>query len=221
MNQAGLTVMTEIDPGRAGALRGVLLTAQSRDPFRPAQLLHYAAFVIIPEIDGIPSRLVFETNYDGDLDAHLDELIAMAGADLDNIYQHCKNYPAASAVTKSQDFKNYLIDNSVPSTAFYVALPGRSRVDIDNAIEVYKTASVYLESLCNKPGTSKLSFDDVWDELVRYFKNPNTIPKPILSSVSQGRLKWRSRLNGILLGLVAIPLAIVVLPILLLITRFY
>jgi len=221
MNQAGLTVLTEIDPGRAGALQAVLLAVDSRNPFQPAQLLHYAAFVIIPEIDGIPSRLVFETNYDGDLHAHLDELIAIAGADLDNIYGHCKGYPATSAVKKKDEFKKYLIDNSVPSTAFYVALPGRSRVDIDNAIEVYKVASAYLESLCNKPGTSKLSFDDVWDELVAHFRSPNTIPKPILSSVSQGRLKWRSRLNGILLGLVAIPLAIVVLPILLLITRFY
>ena len=60
--------MTEILPGSAGALPGVLLAAQSRNPFRPAKRLHYAAFVIIPEIDGIPSRLVFETNYDGDLD---------------------------------------------------------------------------------------------------------------------------------------------------------
>jgi hypothetical protein len=221
MNQAGLTVMTEIDAGRAGALRGVLLAAQSIDPFRPAQLLHYAAFVIIPEIDGIPPRLVFETNYDGDLDAHLDELIAIAGADLDNIYQHCKGYPAASAVAKSQDFKKYLIDNSVPSTAFYVALPGRSRVDIDNAIEVYKVASVYLETFCNKPGTCKLSFDDVWEELVAHFRKPVTTPKPMRSRVSQRQLKWRSRLNGVLLTVVAIPLAIVVLPILLLITRFY
>ncbi len=185
MNQAGLTVMTEIDPAHAGALRGVLLAAQSRDPFRPAQLLHYAAFVIIPEIDGIPTRLVFETNYDGDLDPHLDELIQLAGADLDNIYQHCKRYPAASAVTKRQNFKKYLIEHSVPSTAFYVALPGRSRVDIDNAIEVYKVASAYLDSLCNKPGTSKLSFDDGWDELVKHFKNPTTIPKPIFSPVTQ------------------------------------
>jgi hypothetical protein len=221
MNQAGLTVMTEILAGSASALQGVLLAAQSRDPFRPAKLLHYAAFVIIPQIDGIPTRLVFETNYDGDLDAHLDELVKLAGAELDNIYQHCKGYPAASAVAKPQDFKKYLIEHSVPSTAFYVALPGRSRVDIDNAIEVYKTASAYLESLCNKPGTSKLNFEDVWEELVAHFKNPGTTPRPIPSPVSQRQLKWRFRLNAVLLSLVAIPLAIVVLPILLLITRFY
>ena len=221
MNQAGLTVMTEILPGSAGALPGVLLAAQSRDPFRPAKLLHYAAFVILPAIDGIATRLVFETNYDGDLDGHLDELIALAGAELDGIYQHCKAYPAASAVTKPDEFKKYLIENSVPSTAFYVALPGRSRVDIDNAIEVYQAASVYLNSLCNQPGTSELSVDQVWQELVAHFTNPNTTPKPIPSPVSQRELKWRSRLNGLLLGVVAIPLAIIVLPILLLITRFY
>jgi len=213
--------MTEILAGSASALQGVLLAAQSRDPFRPAKLLHYAAFVIIPQIDGIPTRLVFETNYDGELDAHLDELVKLAGADLDNIYGNCKGYPAASAVAKPQEFKKYLIENSVPSTAFYVALPGRSRVDIDNAIEVYKTASAYLETLCNKPGTSKLNFDDVWEELVAHFKNPVTTPRPIPSPVSQRQLKWRFRLNAVLLSLFAIPLAIVVLPILLLMTRFY
>jgi hypothetical protein len=221
MNQAGLTVMTEILAGSASALQGVLLAAQSRDPFRPAKLLHYAAFVIIPQIDGVPTRLVFETNYDGDLDVHLDELIKLAGADLDNIYGNCKGYPAASAVAKPQEFKKYLIENSVPSTAFYVALPGRSRVDIDNAIEVYNTATAYLETLCNKPGTSKLNFDDVWEELVAHFKNPVTTPRPIPSPVSQRQLKWRFRLNAVLLSLFAIPLAIVVLPILLLMTRFY
>ena len=94
-------------------------------------------------------------------------------------------------------------------------------MDIDNAIEVYQTASVYLETLCNKPGTSELSFDQVWKELVAHFRDPNTTSKPILSPVSQRRLKWRSRLNGLLLGVVAIPLAIIFLPILLLITRFY
>ena len=213
--------MTEILAGSASALQGVLLAAQSRDPFRPAKLLHYAAFVIIPQIDGIPTRLVFETNYDGELDAHLDELVKLAGADLDNIYGNCKGYPAASAVAKPQEFKEYLIENSVPSTAFYVALPGRSRVDIDNAIEVYNTATAYLETLCNKPGTSKLNFDDVWEELVAHFKNPVTTPRPIPSPVSQRQLKWRFRLNAVLLSLVAIPLAIVVLPILLLMTRFY
>ena len=213
--------MTEILAGSASALQGVLLAAQSRDPFRPAKLLHYAAFVIIPQIDGIPTRLVFETNYDGELDAHLDELVKLAGADLDNIYGNCKGYPAASAVAKPQEFKKYLIENSVPSTAFYVALPGRSRVDIDNAIGVYKTATAYLETLCNKPGTSKLNFEEVWEELVAHFRNPTTTPKPILSPVSQRQLKWRFRFNAVLLSLVAIPLAIVVLPILLLITRFY
>lgn len=221
MNQAGLTVMTEILLGRADALQKVLLMAQSSDPFTPAKLLHYAAFVILPEIEGIPKRLVLETNYDGDLHKHLDELIAIAGAELDKIYLHCKDYPAASAVTKRDEFKNYLIQHSVPSTAFYVALPGRSRDDIDNAIEVYKTASAYLDSLCNRPGTSNLSFDQVWEELVKHFKNPTTTPRPFSSPVSQQQLKRRSRLNGLLLGIVAIPLAIVVLPILLLITRFY
>ena len=106
--------MTEILPGRADALQKVLLTAQSSDPFTQAKLLHYAAFVILPEIDGIPKRLVFETNYDGDLHAHLDELTKLAGAELDKIYLHCKDYPAASAVTKRDEFKNYLIQQFGP-----------------------------------------------------------------------------------------------------------
>lgn len=220
MRQAGLTVITEIDSQRAGALPGVLRNAQDADPFTAMRSVHYAAFVILPAIDGIPQRLVMETNYDGDLDEHLDELVRNGSAVLDDIYQHCREYPAEGATREPQKVRDYFVKHSVPSTAFYVALPGHSRDDICNAIAVYEAARNYLDSLRANPDSRKLSVDEAWVRLVEFFETPNA-PEPIHSPVSQRQLRWRSRFYALMLLVVLLPLAILLLPILLLIARFH
>ncbi len=98
MRQSGLTVIVEIDSQRADHLRGALEAAKARDPFRGMKGMHHAAFVILPEIDGLPPRLVMETNYDGSLGHHLDELISRGAEVLDDIYgNYCKGYPPGGA----------------------------------------------------------------------------------------------------------------------------
>jgi hypothetical protein len=221
MRQSGLTVITEIEPARAGVLPGVLRAAEKRDPFGFMKGVHYAAFVMLPEIDGIPARLVMETNFDGELGDHLDELVRHGAGVLDDIYANCKDYPPAAARNQPQRFKDYLINNSVPSTAYYVALPGRARDDICNAIEVYQAAQEYLDKrLATDPAFCKLDQDQVWSRLVEHFRTPGA-PRPIRSPVSQGGLRWRSRLNAVMLLALSVPPAVLVFPILLLIARIY
>jgi hypothetical protein len=217
MRQSGLTVITEIEPARVGALPGVLRAAERRDPFGSMRGVHYAAFVMLPEIDGIRARLVMETNFDGELDDHLDELVRHGADVLDDIYANCKDYTPASARNQPQSFKDYLIKNSVPSTAYYVALPGRARDDICNAIEVYQTAQEYLDKrLAQDPAFCDLDQDQVWFKLVEHFRTAGA-PKPILSTVSRRGLRWRAGLNALML----LPGLLVLLPILLLIARVY
>ena len=218
MRQAGLTVITEIHSGRAGVLPAVLRNAQAADPFGQMSRVHYAAFVILPEIDGIPERLVMETNYDGDLNDHLEELVDRGGAVLDSIYQNCRKYPAGGSRDR-QAVKEYFTKNSVSSAAFYVALPGRSREDIDNAIEVYEAARTYLQSQCKASDSRKLSVEDVWKKLVKHFRDPST-PQPIRSPVSQRQLTWCSRIWALIL-LIPSLLLLILLPFLLVIARIY
>jgi hypothetical protein len=220
MRQSGLTVITEIEPARADALPGVLRAAEKMDPFGSMKGVHHAAFVILPEIDKIPARLVMETNFDGQLGDHLDELIRHGANLLDNIYANCKDYPAAGARNQPQRVTDYFIKHRVPSTAYYVALPGRARDDICNAIEVYQAAQEYLDQcLAQDPAFCKLDQDQVWCKLVEHFRTAGA-PKPIRSPVSQRGLGWRARLNALMLLVLSVP-GLLVSPILLLIARVY
>jgi hypothetical protein len=112
VRQGALTVITPILPGQTESLRE-LLDRIDRDPERGTDVetnpyipfpeltrVHFARWLIFDEthdLNGrvIPASLVFSSNFDGPLEEHLDELIAVAGPGLDGIYRHCEGYPAA------------------------------------------------------------------------------------------------------------------------------
>lgn len=215
MRQAGLTVVTKILPERIDALPEILQAAESTDSFRFMKHVHYAAFVILRAIDGIGPRLVMETNYDGELAEHLDELINQGAGLIDRIYANCEDYPLDAAHREPQSVKDYFRDHSVTSNAYYVALPGRSCKDICNAIAVYQAAETYVRG--NRE-LQNLSADAVWARLVEYFRTNK--PRPICSPVSERSLRWRSLFNLFML-IVPSVLLLPVLPILLLITHIY
>ncbi len=218
MRQNGLTVITKINEGRGPALRTVLERARTLIPFDSIVSLHYAAFVILPEVDHHPPRLVMETNYDGDLREHLDELIKHGAAGLETIYRECIGYTSRAGLRK------YFLDNSVRSSAFYVAFPGRGRDDIRNAISVYQRAKDFLDTRSAAPGFRQLTRDQIWAELVKHFRSLPGPDRPQKSSVTQRSLKWRAVLNSLVLGLLVLlllPILVVLVPLLFLLTRFF
>src|SRR5215469_12019923 len=118
MTQAGFIAITEILSGHADRLVTVLRIGESNDPFVSSRHLHFASFVLLPKIERIPERLVMETNYDGNLGEHLDELLRDGGDLLDRIYSNCKGYPLGSS---HKEIKAYLVGHSVRPNAYYVA----------------------------------------------------------------------------------------------------
>ncbi len=221
VKQNGLTVITEIDSGREAALRSVLANAGALIPFDSIVSLHYAAFVILPEVDDHPPRLVLETNYDGKMGDHLEQLITQGAEGLDQIYRACRGYPAGGAQRSRDEAKRYFLCNSIPSSAFYVAFPGRSRDDIRNAIAVYQTAKDFLDAQSAAPGFRDLTRDQIWKRLVDHFRTLPESDQPLPSPVTQRRLKWRIAFNLVVFGLPLLAIALVALPVLFLITRYF
>jgi hypothetical protein len=142
VRQGGLTVITRILPGRTTALRA-LLNRMDTDPaagtdvesnpvipFMALTRVHFARWLIFDEATDvrgrtIPASLVFETNYDEPFDDHLAELVDVAGAGLDLIYEHCSGYPppgqrSADAVMR------YLRSHRVRVNTFYNGTYGKS-----------------------------------------------------------------------------------------------
>jgi hypothetical protein len=96
MRQNALTVLTSIKPNQVAALDALLsriganLADNGLISFHAMTRVHFAAWMILPEDSAFPTTLVLETTYDGDLEEHLDELIAHGSAALDAVYsRHC------------------------------------------------------------------------------------------------------------------------------------
>lgn len=137
VKQGALTVIVKVEPGHVSALCNLLdgignaVEDSSLVPFPKMTTLHFGRWVVLPEqrsaLDGtvFPAQLVLSTNYDGLLDDHLEELIDVACAGIDAIYEHCVGYP--DPANRSPDaIIAYLKGHAVDHAIFYVGAPGLS-----------------------------------------------------------------------------------------------
>ena len=228
MTQHGLTVIVSIKEGQEDALSKVLdqigrdLVNNGLINFKALATVHNATWLILPELPDKPSRLLFETNYDFELDAHLDDLLSNGRTAIDGIYTNCEGYPGAGATPES--VKNFLIGNRIPTSAYYRAFPWRSLAEIDNAIKVYQEAQRFIndelrssyryvdpngEQQARESGFQQLTARQVQDQLVYHFRRSATNLRPV--PPAPGR-RLRQAFNWILAVVRLIANAIIIVP---------
>ena len=214
-----LLVLADIKPERLQVLQKKLdairkiLETNDAIYFWEARTVHFAAWMILPGLRGEngmpdgPARLVLETNYDGGLTAHLADLVKHCRQALDDVYDCCQDYPDKRSRTPEsvQDFlcrQAKLPERSISS--YYVAFQGRTREDIQNAIDVYEEAKPIVEKLpksCTSNNEQRGFFRSLFKEdnfeadareaLVAYFKNDPKATKPVLPTITQQTLNLR------------------------------
>lgn len=72
-------------------------------PFGQIKSIHFARFVILHKTKGFaeyPDQLVFSTNYHGELDEHLKEIIHCPGGNIDQIFTNCQGYESGDEASK-------------------------------------------------------------------------------------------------------------------------
>jgi hypothetical protein len=101
----GLTVLAPIVEGREAELATRLDALGDGDasPLARVPGTHIARWVVINDVvfqgegqrrrDRLPPRLLFSSNFDGDLDAYLEGLRTGMADDADAIWSHCVGYP--------------------------------------------------------------------------------------------------------------------------------
>lgn len=131
MAQILLTFLTKVKPDRVAELKEFLdkdiaanLLTNPHIPFPSLTRLHFASLVLNEETTYGP-YLVFENNFDGPLEDHLDELYRHAAPGLHRIYSCCLDYPAASAPDRAQ-MLSYLRKHIVRPNAYHIGNVGRS-----------------------------------------------------------------------------------------------
>lgn len=143
MRQRGLTVITEILPGKTEALRKLLneigtnIDENGYIDFYSLSTVHFMRWVIVPAAiiggEQVPAQLALSTNYDGKLLPHLEELVEKAEKGIRHIYAHCKGFPGAG---DHGEWVQYLHRNQVKNAAFYVGTLGRTvkQIQQENAL---------------------------------------------------------------------------------------
>ncbi|HWN87685.1 MAG TPA: hypothetical protein VNM35_01425 [Chitinophagaceae bacterium] len=179
--------------------------------FKKVPSLHYGRFVILsrdsfrdePTVP-VGTRLIFSTNFDGDKENHLTELVTQLTKYIDDIYDCCENYPEPGTRTV-ESRKNYLKKYSIKTSAFFNGAPGRS------VQQIHQEASL-REYIWNYINTSK------WNGKTTSVEIHRAIRKEIDSKPEFEWSKQKAEVQGIkwfnlfaygLLLIAAIPLIIV------------
>ncbi len=103
-HQEALTILAEVDPQRVAALEPVLDAMRKSPgkndvlPFAELAGCHFGRVLFLPAaVDlqdrPIPPQLLMLTDCDGSADVHIEAIAETAGAGLDRLFGHCRDYP--------------------------------------------------------------------------------------------------------------------------------
>ena len=135
MTHSVLTFISPVIPAKADALRALLKQIGDNPEknailsFRRLEKLHFASFFVHEPTDEQQKKdygivLVFENNFDGELDPYLSDLYNNLGDGLHQIYQHCSDYSIMSATERDNMF-SYFKAHVIWPNAYHIGNTGR------------------------------------------------------------------------------------------------
>jgi hypothetical protein len=162
----GLTVLSPIlegdtlDIGHATALRWYLasLPRDHTSPFAQVSSTHFARLVVMDDVvfvgspaieEHLKSRyLVFETNFDGDLDTYLTRMAREIPDFVDSVWKHCAGYPG---VSDPAAFAAYMKKCQIETTFFFADVNNKTVQQNLKALQVQSALSHFIEQNQGKP----------------------------------------------------------------------
>jgi hypothetical protein len=139
-----LTVLTPIIDGHEADLAQMLNGLQGADqsPLAGVPGTHFARWVVMDDViyEGSDqgqrehlqhARLLFTSNFDGELEPYLDGLRTGLGPSADAVWGHCIGYPGA---TDAEAFARYLRHHQIDSSLFFSAYGDRTVADVQRSL---------------------------------------------------------------------------------------
>lgn len=157
----GLTILSPIimDDGKADvchsmALRWLLsrLERDYRSPFATLSSTYLARLVVMDDVifvglpaieDHLKSRyLVFEANFDGDLDTYLRRMATDTSSFVNDVWQHCVGFPGTSDIDK---FIAYMKKCQVETTFFFADVNNQTVESTLRALQTQSALAHFME----------------------------------------------------------------------------
>jgi len=180
-NIYGLTILSPVRRHDVGELSNALrirqylatLDRNTGSPFAKVSSTHLARLVVLDDVVyvGMPAvedhlkshYLVFESNFDGDLDAYLERLAKEAAHEVNEVWKHCEGFPG----TKDLDaFKKYMKKCQVPTTFFFAAVNNKTVGETLKALQVKNAFAAFVDENQGKsPEELQKAFARFWNDL--------------------------------------------------------
>src|ERR1039457_4240087 len=159
-NVYGLTILSPIINGADGdvshdcAIRDYLagLPRDHRSLFAKVSSTHLARLVVMDDVVfvGTPARqehlrskyLVFETNFDGDLDTYLERMAREAPEEVHAVWQHCVGYPG---VKDPAAFAAYMKKCQIETTYFFADVNNKTVQQTLRALKLQSGVAHFIE----------------------------------------------------------------------------
>jgi hypothetical protein len=237
--QSSFMILAPIAPGRAEALRQLLSSMNEAPgrvnatnpliPFRQFDTLHVARLVILDDktLDDVsaygmpactyPLYLALLGDVDGEADAFLDVLARRAAAGLRTIFACCEGF------TADTDLVAWMRRHRAPAIASYVNWRGRTVRSIGETAALTHALEEHIQS--HSAPLTGLPPGQIVSRLRRFVQAEQSAGRLPLSEESPTPIGWRIRnalhLIGVpLLVLLALPVLVVIAPILLMRLRY-
>lgn len=162
----GLTILSPIlqDPtaetSHNCALREKLasLPRDQFSPFAKVSSTHMARLAVMDDVVyvGMPSceehlksqYLVFETNFDGDLDTYLGRMVREIGTEVHALWQHCWGYPGVQNV---EAFSAYMKKCQITTTFYFADVNDKTVEQTLRALEAQTEVAKFIEHNQSRP----------------------------------------------------------------------
>jgi hypothetical protein len=186
-NVYGLTILSPIIHGAAGdishdcAIRDYLadLPRDHRSLFAKVSSTHLARLVVMDDVVfvGTPAReehlqskyLVFETNFDGDLDTYLERMAREAPEEVHAVWQHCVGYPG---VKDPAAFAAYMKKCQIETTYFFADVNNKTVQQTLRALKLQSGVAHFIEANQGKSASEIQTAFRQFLEKVRHAPEP-------------------------------------------------
>jgi hypothetical protein len=177
-------VQAEVSPSLAIRTYLQTLPQDQSGPFAKVSSTHMARLVVLNDVVyfGVPSHeehleaqyLIFESNFDGDLDTYLGRLAREAAAEVDAVWQHCDGYPGINDVNA---FVAYMKKCQIKTTFYFADVNDKTVQQTLQALQTQSSVTAFIESNQGKPP------EELQRAFVRFLETLRTMPVPTPGSM--------------------------------------
>lgn len=155
----GLTILSpikddpnsEVSPNLALRIYLAKLPRHRNSPFAKVSSTHFARLVVMDDVVyvGMPAceehlqskYLVFESNFDGDLDTYLERMAAEIPETVDAVWKHCVGFPGVADVAA---FKAYMKKCQIETTFFFADVNDKTVQQTLRALQTQSAVTAFI-----------------------------------------------------------------------------